>query len=314
MNACTPLTKEQAAWLKTVAVDLYHRRGYYLTPVRNALTDDGRKDPRPLCPYTGWRNATQTMETLERWFAGFPLPFNALLARGEDMLVVDTDCDDVTRRFAELVTSAKVPATKWAVTSGRGLHFYYSNPDKLHSRSGPGIDIQTTESRFGEETNGKGIMVAGSWHPVSRRVYELVELGGEVEPAPFLGEHMEALVEAGLIAPEEPPRLTAWPRTSDREPERYRRMLSLPPPQDEPTFFRIATSLLTVFAPEQVVAWASSGAKYRPAEDRRKIEGWARNAAKGAITIGTAIHHYQGAGGYSQRIADAEYWMARITS
>jgi len=314
MNAYTPLTKEQAAWLKTVAVHLYHRQGYYLTPVRNALTDEGRKDPRPLCAYTGWRDDVQTEDMVERWFSVFPVRFNALLARARDMLVVDTDSDDSTRRFAELVTLRRVPATMWVVTSGRGSHFYYRNPDGLHSRSGSKIDILTTASRSGEETNGKGIMVAGSWHPVTRRVYELVDLGGDFEPSTFSGEHMEALESAGLIAPEKPPRPTAHLRANDCDPERYRGMLSLPPPQDEPTFFRIATSLLTVFAPDQVVAWASIGAKYRPAEDRRKIEGWAMNAAKGPIGVGTAIHYYQSAGVYSQRIADAECRMSRIWS
>lgn len=314
MNAYTPLRREQAAWLRTVAVDLYHPQGYYLTPVRNALTDEGRKDPRPLFAYTGWRDDVQTGDTVEQWFSVFSGRFNALLARAGDMLVVDTDSDDATRRFAELVTLGRVPATRWVVMSGRGAHFYYRNPDGLHSRSGSKIDILTTVSRSGEETNGKGIMVAGSWHPVSRRVYELVDLGGQIGPAPFRGEHMASLEEAGLIAPEEPTKRSAWVPVGHSDPERYRGMLSLPPPQDEPTFFRIATSLLTVFASEPVLGWASLGAKYRPAEDQRKIEGWARNAAKGAITIGTAIHHYQSAGVYSQRIADAEYRMARIAS
>ena len=85
------LGPEQTAWLKTLATDLYLPQGYFLTPARMALTPDGKKDPRPLFPYTGWRSVTQTLETVEAWFSDLSLPFNGFLARSADMLVLDTD-------------------------------------------------------------------------------------------------------------------------------------------------------------------------------------------------------------------------------
>lgn len=62
MDAYHRLTAEQAAWLKTLATDLYHANGHYLTPVRMGRTAEGRKDPRPLMPYTGWREIEQTRD------------------------------------------------------------------------------------------------------------------------------------------------------------------------------------------------------------------------------------------------------------
>ena len=308
------LSPEQAAWLKTLVTQLYLPHDYYLTPVRMGLTPDGKKDPRPLCPYTGWRSVTQTLETVDVWFSDLPIPFNGFLARAADMLVLDTDSPETTRAIAELIERGKLPATRWVVATGRGYHFYYVNVDALPSRSGPGIDIQTTVSRFDDETNGKGVMVAGSWHPVRKCVYELVDFGAQVEPTEFRHEHMAALEQEGAIEPEKPPRQNVWTSNHDEDPERFRGMLLLLPPQDEPTFFKVATSLLTVFRPEEVVGWAALGAKYRPVQDRQKIEGWAKKMNRGRITIGTAIHYYQSSGAYSQRLADAAYHMARISS
>ena len=304
------LSPEQAAWLKTLATGLYLPHGYFLTPVRMELTPEGKKDPRPLEPYTGWRDRPQKAADIEAMFRALSA-FNALLARSEDMLVVDTDDLKRTGAFAEGIAAGALPTTNWISETGRGYHMYYTNPDGLTSRSGPGIDIQTTISHVGV-TNGKGVLTIGSWHPVRKRCYELVDIGSTVSPGVFRAEHMAMLEQLGLIQREPPPRPPTPRITGIGDPVRYRGLLALQPPDDEPTFFRIAASLLTVFPSEEVIGWAALGAKHHPTQDRRKIEGWARNASKGAITIGTAIHYYQNSGAYSQRVADAEYHMRRI--
>ena len=86
-------------------------------------------------------------------------------------------------------------------------------------------------------------------------------------------------------------------------------LLALPPPDDEPTFFKVATSLLTMFSEAEVLAWAATGVKSNPVQDARKIAGWARNAGSGPITIGTAIGHYKDKGLYDQRAQDADRIM-----
>ena len=145
-----PLSPEQAIWLETLATGLYHAAGYYLTPVKVTATPDGRKDPRPLMPYTGWREIGQTPEEIASWFVA-PLYFNTLLARSEDMLVVDTDSPATTKAFAKGIAVGVLPSTDWVTTTGRGHHFYYTNPDRLVSRTGPGHrcpdDVQPRRSR-----------------------------------------------------------------------------------------------------------------------------------------------------------------------
>ena len=309
MDAYHRLTAEQAAWLKTLATDLYHANGHYLTPVRMGRTAEGRKDPRPLMPYTGWREIEQTRDEIASWFTDPALHFNALLARSVDMLVVDTDSPATTEAFAKGIAVDALPPTDWVATTGRGHHYYYTNPDRLVSRSGPGIDVQTTCSRVGE-TNGKGVFVAGSWHPVRERCYELVDLGRDVKPGVFRAGHMWMLERAGMIAEEVPHTPSTYaPRPGDGDPERYRGLLALPPPQDEPTFFRVATSLLTMFSEAEVLAWAATGAKYDAVQDARKIAGWAGNAGSRPISIGTAIGHYGDRGLYDQRAQDAHRIM-----
>ena len=116
---------------------------------------------------------------------------NGWLAFPGRFLVIDCDSEEATRRWLGLIANGIVPDTPVRVTGNRGIHFYYRNSSGI----GPCKLYGDTDVISGKH----GVMIAGSWHPKKRGIYEASNL--DLDAVPELGSIPETDGETDTTAP-----------------------------------------------------------------------------------------------------------------
>lgn len=99
---------------------------------------------------------------------------NGWLAFSDRFLVVDCDSEEATHRWLRLIANGIVPDTPVKVTGNRGIHFYYRNSSGIR----PSKVYGDTDVISGKH----GVMIAESWHPKKRGVYEASNLDFDAVP------------------------------------------------------------------------------------------------------------------------------------
>lgn len=97
---------------------------------------------------------------------------------GLGWVVVDTDDDEATK-----IAQATLPPPAVKVKSGKGYHYYYrlNNEEAKRHLTGkrdktPAYDILASQNEDGRLTTPKFVYLPGSYHPVTKTHYEVVEI------------------------------------------------------------------------------------------------------------------------------------------